>query len=78
MPIIKRAIKKLRHDRARTLQNEKSRNTLKMVVKKARKVPTIKSISEAASALDKAVKKDLRHKNAAARTKSRLSKLLKK
>lgn len=49
-----------------------------MVVKKARKVPTIKSISEAASALDKAVKKHLIHKNAAARTKSRLSKLLKK
>ncbi|MCL4200297.1 30S ribosomal protein S20 [Patescibacteria group bacterium] len=78
MPIIKRAIKKLRHDRARTIQNTKSKNTLKMVVIKARKTPTEKSISEAARALDKAVKKHLIHKNAAARTKSRLAKLLAK
>ncbi len=78
MPITKQASKKLRHDRAVTKLNTKSRATLKSLVKKARKSPTQKSIITATSALDKAVKRHLIHKNAAARTKSRLSKLLKK
>lgn len=67
----------MRHDRAITKLNTKSRATLKSLVKKARKSPTQKTIATAASALDKAVKRHLIHKNAAARTKSRLSKLLK-
>lgn len=77
MPITKRAIKKLRHDRTVTVRNEKSRNVLAMLVKKARKAPSAKTLSGAFSALDDAVKHNLIHKNAAARTKSRLSKLVK-
>jgi len=78
MPITKRAVKKLKHDRARTQVNEKTRGLLKTVIKKTRKSPTQKTLTAAFTALDKAVKGGLIHKNAAARTKSRLSKLLKK
>lgn len=78
MPITKRAVKKLKHDRARTQVNEKTRSLLKTIVKKTRKSPTQKTLTAAFTALDKAVKGGLIHKNAAARTKSRLSKLLKK
>ena len=78
MPITKRATKKLRHDRARTVQNVKTRNVLHMLVKKARKAPGPKTMTAAFSALDKAVKYNLVHKNTADRTKSRLSKLLSK
>lgn len=78
MPITKRAIKKLRHDRALTKKNTKTRATLKSVVKKARKTPTQTTVSAAFKTLDKAVKGNLIHKNAAARTKSRLANLLKK
>jgi len=78
MPITKQAIKKLRHDRVLTRQNATYRSMLKMVVKKARKSPTPKTLTAAFSALDKAVKHHLIHKNVSARTKSRLAKLLKK
>jgi small subunit ribosomal protein S20 len=76
MPITKQAAKKLRHDRTRTIQNKKSKGTIAQFVKKARKAPSAKSLSAAFTALDKAVKHRLIHKNTAARTKSRLSKLL--
>lgn len=78
MPITKQASKKLRHDRVRTKQNAKIRHDVDMMVKKARKMPTVKTVSLAYQILDKATKARSIHKNAAARTKSRLSKLLKK
>lgn len=77
MPITKRAIKKLHHDRARSKQNETFRSQLRSIVKKTRKSPTLKSLTLAVSTLDKAVKRHIIHKNTASRTKSRLSKLLK-
>jgi small subunit ribosomal protein S20 len=78
MPITRQASKKLRHDRVRTKQNQKIRDSVKPLVKKARKTPTTKSISVAYASLDKAVKMRIMHKNKAARLKSRLSKRLKK
>lgn len=78
MPITKRAIKKLRHDRIRTIQTDKVRGTLRKLIKAARVSPGKKSVSLAFRALDKATKKHVIHKNKAARLKSRLSKLLKK
>ena len=48
------------------------------VIKEARKSATPKTLTDAFSVLDKAVKSHLIHKNKAARLKSRLSKLLKK
>ena len=78
MPIIARAIKKLRHDHRRAIENAKTRDTLRMLVKKARKSPTTKTLSAAFSALDKAAKHNVVHPNKASRLKSRLSRLLKK
>ncbi len=78
MPITKRAIKKLRHDRVRTKQNAAARHLLESKVKKARKAPTATTLSQAFGAVDHAVKNHLIHKNAASRLKSRLAKRLKK
>lgn len=77
MPIIKRAIKKLRHDRRRTIERKTIRTSLERVVKSARKSPTPKKIAEAFKSLDKAAKLHLVHANKAARLKSRLAKLVK-
>lgn len=78
MPITKRAIKKLRHDKIRTKQNTVTRHQLESKVKKARKSPTVATVSQAFRAVDRATKHHLIHKNTAARLKSRLAKRLKK
>lgn len=74
MPIIKSAIKKLRKDRVRTLRNKKKEENLKTLIKKARVSKTPQNLSAVFSALDKAAKTNLIHKNKASRLKSRLSK----
>lgn len=76
MPIIAQAAKKLRHDRKRKRQNDRSRKLLSQAVKGARKAPSPKTLSLAFAALDKATKTHLIHKNKASRLKSRLSKLI--
>lgn len=78
MPITKRAIKKLRHDRKRAVQSDKVRESLRKLVKAVRVSPGKKPLTAAFRALDKAANKHLIHKNKAARLKSRLAKLLKK
>jgi small subunit ribosomal protein S20 len=77
MPIIARASKKLRHDRKRTKVTMAARENLRNFVKSFRKSPTKKSLSGVFQTLDKAAKRNIIHKNKAARLKSRLSKLLK-
>lgn len=76
MPVIKSAIKKLRQDKKREIQNDLKRRSLKSLVNKAKKTPSAKTVQAAFSALDRAVKNNLIHKNKAARTKSSLSKNL--
>ena len=78
MPITKRAIKKLRHDRKRAVQTDKVRQNLRKLIKAARVSPGKKSLNAVFTALDKAVGTHVVHKNKAARLKSRLSKLLAK
>lgn len=78
MPIIKSAKKKLRKDKKRTAQNQKKKNNLKDVIKKAAKNPTEKIIRDAVSVIDKATKRNIIHKNKAGRIKSKLAKLLPK
>lgn len=78
MPIIKRAVKKLRHDRKRTIEVKRVRATLQKLVKSMRKKPTQKSLTRVFAALDKAAKTHVIHKNKAARLKARLAKLLPK
>ncbi|OGE14867.1 30S ribosomal protein S20 [Candidatus Daviesbacteria bacterium RIFCSPHIGHO2_12_FULL_37_11] len=74
MPIIKSAIKKLRKDKVRTVKNKVKKETLKALIKKVRVNKTPENLSAVFSALDKAAKTNLIHKNKAARLKSRLSK----
>jgi small subunit ribosomal protein S20 len=77
MPIIKRAIKKLRHDRKRSVQNSKTKVKLRLLIKTMRKKPSAKALKGAFQALDKAAKKHIIHPNKASRLKSRLAKLVK-
>ncbi len=78
MPVTKSAQKKLRQDRKRTSENKKLKNLFGYTVKKAIKAPTNKSIQQAIKSVDKAAKKNIIHKNKAARIKSKLSKLIQK
>lgn len=74
MPLIKSAIKKLRKDRVRTAHNKVKKDNLKSLVKKARVSNTPENLQAVYSALDKAAKTNLIHKNKANRLKSRLAK----
>lgn len=76
MPIIKSAKKKMRQDKKRTQHNKVKEKLIKDLVKKMRRSPSVKGLSELSSALDKAVKTNLIHTNKASRLKSRLSKKL--
>ena len=77
MPLTKQAIKKVRQDKRKTIYNVRVKKTYKQAVVAFRKNPTVKSIGEVFSKLDKAAKTNIIHKNKAARLKSRLSKLIK-
>ena len=74
MPIIRSAIKKVRKDKLRTARNKKREDALKTLIKKARTSKSAKDLQAVFSALDKAAKVNLIHKNKASRLKSRLSK----
>ncbi len=74
MPVIKSAIKKVRKDKVRTARNKRKKAVLKTLLKNARVEKTPANLQAIFSALDKAVKTNLIHKNRASRLKSRLSK----
>lgn len=78
MPVIKSAKKKLRVDRKRESVNKKARAQIELVIKKAERKPTPENVRIAFKAIDKGAKKDIFHKNKAARLKSKLSKLIAK
>ncbi len=75
MPIIKSAIKKLRRDKKRRVENDLTRRKLEEAIGTARKKKTDKNVSVAFSLIDRAVKRHLIHKNKANRIKSTLSKV---
>lgn len=74
MPIIKSAKKRMRQERKRTAVNKVKKTNLKSLIKKVRIEKSAENLSGVFSALDKAVKTHLIHKNKSARLKSRLSK----
>jgi small subunit ribosomal protein S20 len=84
MPNSVSAKKSLRQSQTRRLRNRSQRTSLRNVLKRCR-IAAVGDDAEAAQSafrlavksLDQAAAKNLIHKNAAARTKSRLSKLLK-
>lgn len=68
----------MRHDRKRSIVTMQVRTSVRDAVKSVRKSPTKQHLSKTFTLLDKAAKRNIIHKNKAARLKSRLSRLLKK
>ena len=81
MPKIKSAKKRMRQTRARTAVNRSHRSRLRTAIKKVRVAQgaeaRAKAYGEVEQLIDRAGRKRLIHPNAAARYKSRLSKLVK-
>ncbi|MCL5411681.1 MAG: 30S ribosomal protein S20 [Patescibacteria group bacterium] len=78
MPIIRSAIKKMHRDEKRRAHNKSIRSMLKTLVSKAEKSLSETNAQAAISALDKAAKRNIIHRNAANRKKSVLMKKLSK
>lgn len=80
MPRIKSAKKRDRQTKVRTAKNKAQRSTLRNAVKKVKAAASATeaeaAFQEAQALVDRAGRKNLVHKNAAARTKSRLAKLV--
>ena len=75
MPNIKSAKKDMRKSRAAAVRNRAQRSALRTALKKARaESASPETVTSAVSLLDRAARKGLIHKNAAARQKSRLAK----
>ena len=82
MPRTKSAKKAMRQTKTRTERNRAQRSQLRNAVKKVRSAGTAdeatKAFEAAQKVLDRAGRKNLIHKNAAARQKSRLAKAVAK
>lgn len=76
MPVTKSAKKKLRKDRKRQIKNSKLKRNLKDILKKMKKNPSVDLLKLTTQITDKAAKKNIIHKNKAARIKSSISKLI--
>lgn len=77
MPIIKSAIKRVKQAAVRNERNVATKRAIKAAVKAFEAKPTHETLGKAQSEIDKAVKKNLIHKNTAARRKANLSKAAK-
>lgn len=75
MPVIKSAKKKLRQDRKREIENDRMRNLVKSALRKTKKNPSKEEVLDAMRIIDKAAKRNIFHKNKAARLKSTISKV---
>jgi small subunit ribosomal protein S20 len=76
VPNIASAKKNMRKSRAATIRNRAQRSALRTALKKARSPESSEQERlEAVSILDRAARKGLIHRNAAARHKSRLAKM---
>ena len=73
MPIIQSAIKQLRQDKKRTIQNKAVKRAYKDAMKQAVEKGTKKLTQNAYSIIDKAAKKNVIHKNKAARLKHQVA-----
>ncbi len=76
MPVTKSAIRKLRVDKKRTLVNLRLKKRYKLAFKIHFKEKTAETLKRLYSLLDRAVKRNIFHKNKAARLKSRAAKVI--
>lgn len=77
MPILANAKKALRVSKRKTTVNQKIKSRVRSAVKKMEQVQTPEALKEVYSAVDKAVKKNIYHKNKGARLKKQMAHLLK-
>ena len=77
MPIIKSAIKRMKQTTVRRARNVETKKAVKAAVRAFTDKPSAKTLSEAQSAIDTAVKKNVLSKGTAARRKSSLAKIAK-
>ncbi len=75
MPVIDSSRKALRRDNRRTAINKPIRSRMKRLIREAQSDPNKDNLSLAYSAIDRAAKKKVIHKNAASRLKSGLAKV---
>lgn len=76
MPLLKNAKKALRVSKRKAAINTKIKSKARTMMKKVRKTSAAEDLPAAYSAIDKAVKRNLFHRNKAARLKSQLSKVV--
>lgn len=76
MPVIENARRALRGSERKRVMNDLTRTKFEVAIRAAKKTKSKQTISEAFSQVDKAAKKNVIHKNRAARIKSRLAKLI--
>ncbi len=75
MPILKNAKKALRSSKRKAVINLIVKSKMKSSLKKTKLKPSVANLNNAYSAVDKACKKNLIHKNKAARLKRQISKI---
>lgn len=76
MPVLPNAKKALRASKRKAKVNQRVRSKMKTTMAKLRQSPSEELLAQAYSAIDRAVKKNVIHKNKAARLKSKLSQLV--
>lgn len=76
MPLLSNAKKALRVSKRKAVVNQRIKSRMKTAMDKVKAEVTQANLSTAFSAIDKAVKRNLIHKNKASRLKSQLSKNL--
>ncbi len=78
MPILPNAKKALRSSQKKAKVNKKLKSRVKTTFDKLKEEPTQENLEECHSAIDKAVKKNVYHRNKGARFKSKAAKILAK
>ena len=78
MPVLDNAKKALRASKRKAVFNRSTKSRVKSSVDAMKAKPTAENLTAAFSAVDKAVKQNIFHKNKAARLKSQMSGLLTK
>lgn len=73
MPIIKSAKKRVRVAKKATIRNAKTKRAMKSALKTFARTPSAQNLNAAMSEIDRAAKKNVIHKNKAARAKRQLA-----
>jgi small subunit ribosomal protein S20 len=76
MPILANAKKALRGSKRKAVFNQRVKSMVKTATDAMRKTPSQKNLDTVYSAIDKAVKRNIFHKNKAARLKAHMAKLM--